>query len=146
MAFTTVWPLPHGSANDSVMPVSRAVWNVGLALAVGVLLTACGSSSCPSAAGTNSGSAVLAPLTGEAATNQARFLEYIRHLPKNAAYETRHFTSLSKGKEQMRYLLLKPKNFQPTQSYPLVLSLHGGAPTKQFEDLLQPYLPGLAYG
>ena len=93
---------------------------MGLALAAGVLLTACGSSPCPSAAGTNSGSVVLAPLVGQAATNQARFLEYIRNLPKNAAYEARHFTSLSKGKEQMRYLLLKPKNFQPTQSYPLV--------------------------
>jgi predicted peptidase len=129
------------------MPASRAtIWNLGLALVTGFLLTACGSNPCPATAGTNAGSAVLAPLVGEAATNQARFLEYIRHLPKKAPYEARLFTSPARTNEQLRYLLLKPKNFQPAQSYPLVLSLHGGAPTKQFEDLLEPYLPGLAYG
>jgi predicted peptidase len=42
--------------------------------------------------------------------------------------------------------LFRPKGFQPEQTYPLVLSLHGGAPRKQFEDLVEPYLPGLAYG
>ena len=93
-----------------------------------------------------SGITAIAPLTGEALSNEVKFLEYIRHLPKKAAYEPRLFTSLTQGKEQLRYLLLKPKNFQPAQSYPLVLSLHGGAPTKQFENLLEPYLPGLAYG
>ena len=93
-----------------------------------------------------SGITAIAPLTGEALSNEVKFLEYIRHLPKKAAYEPRLFTSLTQGKEQLRYLLLKPKNFQPAQSYPLVLSLHGGAPTKQFENLLEPYPPGLAYG
>lgn len=91
------------------------------------------------------GAIVQAPLTGEAATNQARFLEYIRHLPKKAGYEPRVYTSPT-TKEQLRYYLLKPKHFQPAQNYPLVLSLHGGAARKRFEDLLEPYLPGLAYG
>ena len=88
----------------------------------------------------------MPPLTGPAASNQLQFLERIRHLPKNVAFERRAFSSTRKPKEQLNYLLFKPKGFQPEQTYPLVLSLHGGAPRRHFEDLVEPYLPGLAYG
>ena len=92
------------------------------------------------------GITVILPLAGQEATNQLQFLERIRHLPKQAAFERRTFSSARTPKEQMKYLFFKPKNFQPAKSYPLVLSLHGGAPRRNFEDLLEPYLPGLAYG
>ncbi len=117
----------------------------GALLAV-LCLAGCDSSTRTTAPSTDAGITSIAPLTNQAALTQTNFLEHIRHLPRKAAYEPRHFTSLTTGKEQLRYLLLKPKNFQPAQSYPLVLSLHGGAPTKQFDNLLEPYLPGLAYG
>ena len=74
------------------------------------------------------------------------YLERIRHLPKQAAFERREFVSTTDRKTRLQYLLFRPKNFQPGTNYPLVLSLHGGAPRKKFEDLLEPYLPGLAYG
>jgi predicted peptidase len=90
------------------------------------------------------GTTVIAPLTGREATNELQFLERIRHLPKQAPFERRTFTSPTK--EQMKYLFFKPKNFDSAKTYPFVLSLHGGAPRRNFEDLLEPYLPGLAYG
>ena len=46
----------------------------------------------------------------------------------------------------MRYRFYKPLNFDPAKTYPLVLSLHGGAPRQHFEDLLEPFAPGFAYG
>ena len=75
-----------------------------------------------------------------------RVLNYIRHLPKTAPFERRTFTSARTRNSPLKYLLLKPKGFQPNNAYPLVLSLHGGAPRRHFEDLLEPFLPGLAYG
>jgi predicted peptidase len=89
---------------------------------------------------------IVPPLSGEAASNEVRLLEYIRHLPKKAAFERRTFSIQKSPSEQLKYLLFKPKGFQREQAYPLVLSLHGGAPRHHFEDLVEPYLPGLAYG
>jgi predicted peptidase len=91
------------------------------------------------------GITVIDPLQGEAATNQARMVERIRHLPKKTAWERRTFTS-PKTKEQLKYLLFKPAALDSGTNLPLVLSLHGGAPRHEFEHLLEPYLPGLAYG
>jgi predicted peptidase len=90
--------------------------------------------------------ALVPPLAGEALSNEVQFLERVRHLPKRAAFERRTFNSRKMRGAQLKYLLFKPKGFQAQQSYPLVLSLHGGAPREKFEDLLEPYLPGLAYG
>ncbi len=92
------------------------------------------------------GITAIPALTAEAATNQLQFLERIRHLPKTAAFEKRVFARPRAPQEQLKYLLFKPKGFDVQRSYPLVLSLHGGAPRRQFEDLIEPYLPGLAYG
>jgi predicted peptidase len=89
---------------------------------------------------------VVPLLTGEAASNEVRFLEYIRHWPKKAAFERRTYSDPKNPSNQLKYFLFKPKGFQREQTYPLVLSLHGGAPRHHFEDLLEPYLPGLAYG
>lgn len=46
----------------------------------------------------------------------------------------------------MQYLLFKPKLAVAGTNYPLVLSLHGGAPRRKFEHLLEPHAPGFAYG
>jgi predicted peptidase len=91
------------------------------------------------------GAVIVEPLQGEAKTNQAQTVERIRHLTKKAAWEKRTSIS-SEAKEPFRYLLFKPTNFAIGTNFPLVLSLHGGAPRRHFEDLLEPYLPGLAYG
>ena len=108
-------------------------------------LAACNSS--PDTTSYDDPQATIIPLLkGEAASNEVRFLEYIRHLPKKAAFERRTFADPKNSSNQLKYLLFKPKGFQPEQSYPLVLSLHGGAPRRHFEDLVEPYLPGLAYG
>jgi predicted peptidase len=114
------------------------------------LLAALGFAACNSSSSTppaaDAGITVIPPLAGQAASNELQFLERIRHLPRSAAFERRAFASATAPKEPLRYLLFKPKGFQPGQTYPLVLSLHGGAPRRRFEDLVEPYLPGLAYG
>src|SRR5215212_8345687 len=91
------------------------------------------------------GAVIVEPLQGEAKTNQAQTVERIRHLTKKAAWEKRTYAH-PKSKETLRYLLFKPANVGAGTNLPLVLSLHGGAPRRHFEDLLEPYLPGLAYG
>ena len=55
------------------------------------------------------------------------------------------FTESKPPGESLRYLLFKPANTN-TAALPLVLSLHGGGPARQFEHLLEPYAPGFAYG
>jgi predicted peptidase len=90
------------------------------------------------------GITVVAPLNGSAASNHVACVEHMRHLPRHAAFEARTFTNA--GQPPLRYLLFRPENIQTNARYPLVLSLHGGAPRRNFEDLLEPYLPGLAYG
>jgi predicted peptidase len=91
------------------------------------------------------GAVIVEPLQGAAKTNQAQTVERVRHLTKKAAWEKRTYAH-PKSKETLRYLLFKPANVGAGTNLPLVLSLHGGAPRHHFEDLLEPYLPGLAYG
>jgi len=120
-------------------------WKILPAMLVAVFLSGCNQSpdtSTPPAAET--GATLIPPLLGEAASNQAACVEHLRHLPKKAAFEARSFTNRTQG--FIRYLLFKPAGYQTNQTYPVVLSLHGGAPRRNFEDLLEPYLPGLAYG
>ena len=116
---------------------------VSLLLGFVIFLIGCDSTPNNSTSAPNVGITPIAPLAAEAATNQGQFLERIRHLPKTAAFEKRTFTH---ARAQLKYLLFKPKGFDAQRSYPLVLSLHGGAPRHRFEDLVEPYLPGLAYG
>jgi predicted peptidase len=63
----------------------------------------------------------------------------LRQIPKEVPSEVRIFKTL-------RYRLFKPLNFDATQTYPLVLSLHGGGPRHKFEHLLEGDTPGFAYG
>jgi predicted peptidase len=91
------------------------------------------------------GAFLIPKLTGETATNQAQQLERFRHLPKQAALAARVFTEPRAPRESLRYLLFQPATTN-TQPLPLVLSLHGGGPRHRFEDLLEPYTPGFAYG
>ena len=143
----SLFEIGHEHADSAVRaPTVRALRPWLIILAAALALTGCNSSPSAPAPAAEAGITVVAPLTGQAASNEVQFLEHIRHLPKQAAFERRIFTSHVKPPEQLKYLLFKPKGFQPEQSYPLVLSLHGGAPRHRFEDLLEPYLPGLAYG
>jgi predicted peptidase len=119
------------------------IWHTWLIFPA-LLLTACNSSTSAPPDRAAAGITVIPPLSGEAATNQLQLVERLRHIPKKSPFMARAFTNASRG--QIRYLLFKPKDYQTNHSYPLVLSLHGGAPRRQFEHLLEPYLPGLAYG
>ena len=92
------------------------------------------------------GTFVVPPLRGQAATNQQQLLGRLRHQPKKVEWEVRTFVAAPRGEQFMRYLLFKPKTLSTATNYPLVLSLHGGAPRRQFEHLLEPYAPGFAYG
>lgn len=90
---------------------------------------------------------ILVPaLASEAAKSQADLLLKLRALPKEAASEARDLTRPGSTRSLMRYRLFKPLNFDPAKSYPVVLSLHGGGPRRRFEDLLEPFSPGFAYG
>jgi predicted peptidase len=120
-------------------------WETFPWLVVAWLLAGCNSSpSTPPPPAPAIGATLVPPLSGVAASNQANCVEHLRHLPKMAAFEARTFTN--RAQAQIRYLLFAPQNYQTNQAYPVVLSLHGGAPRRNFEDLLEPYLPGLAYG
>ena len=86
------------------------------------------------------------PLEAQAATNQLLLVERLRHIPKQAPFERRTYRKSNREGDALRYLLFKPPNAPPNAPVPLVLSLHGGGPRKRFEDLLEPYAPGFAYG
>jgi predicted peptidase len=90
------------------------------------------------------GTTIEPKLQGAAATDHAQRLERFRNLPKQTAFETRSFT-VRPGARPLRYLFFKPTGWQ-TNAFPLVLSLHGGGPRRQFEHLLEPNAPGFAYG
>jgi predicted peptidase len=91
------------------------------------------------------GKTVIPPLSGQAATNQAAFLETLRSWPKQVPSEARMFTEPGRTTVALRYYLFKPPGQEATKAYPLVLSLHGGKP-KQFEHLLEGGELGFAYG
>lgn len=102
------------------------------------------------AAATNSarvqpGAFLIPKLTGDTLHQQTNTLERLRHLPKQAGFEARVFTEARPPRESLRYLLHRPAATH-TAPLPLVLSLHGGGPARQFEHLLEPYAPGFAYG
>lgn len=92
------------------------------------------------------GVTLVPPLAGQAAKSQAELLLKLRQLPKEVASEARDLTRTGSATSLMRYRLFKPLNFDPAKTYPLVLSLHGGGPRRRFEDLLEPFSPGFAYG
>ncbi len=118
----------------------------GLAILVAGLMPGCNSSLNSPAPGDPAppGITIVPPLTAEAASNHVACVERLRHLPKKAGFEARTFAGPDGA--QMRYFLFRPRNQQTNEACPLILSLHGGAPRRKFEDLLEPYLPGLAYG
>ena len=89
-------------------------------LATAATFAGCGAAPSVTGSAPDPGITVISPLAGQEATNQLQFLERIRHLPKQAAFERRTFTD-SSTKEQMKYLFFKPKNFDPAKTYPLSL-------------------------
>jgi predicted peptidase len=91
------------------------------------------------------GAFLIPKFTGELLQQQTNTLERLRHLPKQAGFEARVFTTTTPLRESLRYLLYQPATTN-TGPLPLVLSLHGGGPARQFEHLLEPYAPGFAYG
>jgi len=115
-------------------------------LLVGTFLCAFNPASGASLTNVRSGTFIIPPLRGQAASNQLEFLERLRHWPKKVEWEVRTFVAAPRGEEFMRYLLFKPKELSAGTNFPLVLSLHGGGPRRKFEHLLEPYAPGFAYG
>ncbi len=90
--------------------------------------------------------AFLVPLLqGDALLQQTNTLERLRHLPRQERFEPRVFREPPPSTAALRYLLYKPVTSN-TAPLPLVLSLHGGGPARQFEHLVEPYAPGFAYG
>jgi predicted peptidase len=92
------------------------------------------------------GKTVVPHLRGRQATNQLELLERIRLLPKQVTWQVRTQRATNASNDALRYRLWTPPHLESNKTYPLVLFLHGGAPRKQFEDVLEPHLPGLAYG
>jgi predicted peptidase len=90
------------------------------------------------------GAFLIPKFTGELLQQQTNTLERLRHLPKQAGFQARVFTT-TPLRESLRYLLYQPTTTNTTP-LPLVLSLHGGGPAREFEHLLEPYAPGFAYG
>ncbi len=96
--------------------------------------------------GPEPGKTVCPPLHGTAASNQAARLLELRHRPREIPSETRTIGHSNNPAGFLRYHLFKPAHFNPTNRYPLVLSLHGGGPRRSFDHLLEPFAPGFAYG
>jgi predicted peptidase len=115
-------------------------------LLIGTLICALNPAAGASLTNVQSGTFIIPPLRGQAATNQQQLLERLRHWPKKVEWELRTFLAAPRGEQSMRYLLFKPKESTAETNYPLVLSLHGGGPRHKFEHLLEPYAPGFAYG
>lgn len=113
---------------------------VACAVFAALCAVGCRNSAAPAATPTNV--TFVDPLRGTMETNKTLLLEEIRHLPKRAALDRRVFTN--DDGSQLRYWLFKPQT--TGTNLPLVLSLHGAAPRRQFEHMLEPGLPGLAYG
>ena len=88
---------------------------------------------------------VVAPLTAQAASNQAERLARIQRWPKEVSSEARTFTERGGASLSLRYYLFKPRDYVPAKAYPMVLSLHGGKP-KRYEHLLEGGDLGFAYG
>lgn len=91
------------------------------------------------------GAFLIPKLTDAASNQQAQLLATLRQFPRQAGFEARVFTEPAPPRESIRYLLFKPAT-AGDQPLPLVLSLHGGGPRRQFEHLLEPDAPGFAYG
>lgn len=91
------------------------------------------------------GAFLLPLLTGDALLRQTNILERLRHLPRTTAFEPRVFQEPPPSVASLRYLLYRPVTTN-TGPLPLVLSLHGGGPAREFEHLIEPYAPGFAYG
>ena len=93
------------------------------------------------------GTFLIPKLTGDQLRTQTNTLERLRHLPKQVGFQARVFTESQPPREALRYFLFRPgTNAAATAPLPLVLSLHGGGPRRQFEHLLEPNAPGFAYG
>lgn len=85
---------------------------------------------------------LVPPPSPAEATNRAVALEHYRHWPKQAGFSAQTFQAPDGA--TLRYLLFEPR--PGGGPLPLVLSLHGGGPRRQFEHLIEPYAPGFAYG
>lgn len=94
------------------------------------------------------GTFLIPKLAGEQLRTQTNTLERLRHLPKHVGFQARVFTESQPPREALRYLLFQPATNATANAapLPLVLSLHGGGPRRQFEHLLEPNAPGFAYG
>ena len=93
-----------------------------------------------------SGKTNLPPLSREAQRVQERFCASLCRNLERAASEARVYVDSIPRQESLRYRLFKPAECDPSRTYPLVLSLHGGGASRKFEDLLTCASPVFAFG
>jgi predicted peptidase len=89
---------------------------------------------------------LASPLHGEAAKNQATFSARICEELGRMASEARVYTDPKVRAEPLRYRLFKPTPLASTNFYPLVICLHGGGATADFNQLLKCSSPIFAFG
>jgi predicted peptidase len=92
------------------------------------------------------GTTLVPPLNSDALKNQAAFSVRICRALGRTAYETRAYTDPKVRREPLRYRLFKPSQLAATNALPLVVCLHGGGATQDFEQLLKCASPVFSFG
>jgi predicted peptidase len=92
------------------------------------------------------GAILIPPLTGPAAARHEAFCAKICEALQKAPLEARTFTDPKEAGTPLRYRFFKPLNSSRTNTFPLVLLLHGGGATRRFEDLIKCATPVFAFG
>lgn len=116
---------------------------VGIAIAL--LVQAWAASPSQGAPELVAGRTVIPRLASQAATNQARFCSNICATLAKIPMETRVYQNPTNSGPILRYRLFKPACV-PAKAYPLIVSLHGGGPARNFDDLLKCSSPFFAFG
>jgi len=92
------------------------------------------------------GTKAVPPLAGPAAADQAARCARICDALEKAVWEARTYSDAQAAGVSLRYRFFKPSNFTRSNSYPLVLFLHGGGAARSFDDLLKCSPPVFAFG
>jgi predicted peptidase len=99
-----------------------------------------------SAGKTVAGITQIPPLSGPAATNQARFRAGICGMLPKVPLASGVYTDPKSPGKTLRYRLFKPSPLDRAKTYPLAIFLHGGGAQRSFDDLLKCSSPVFAFG
>ena len=86
------------------------------------------------------------PLSGRAATNQARLREAICESLDQVPLSAGVYMDPQGSGKTLRYRLFKPSPLDRAKSYPLAVCLHGGGAQRRFDGLLKCASPVFAFG